>query len=399
MYRMNYATIFEQIKTFWAVVVDVWQKGLFGIQFGKVLTASLIFVVFLALRRLIGAHIIRRIEGLAKKTSTKIDIKAVKALEQPIMMIPIVMGLFFSFEYLGFEGTFGQMGAKLVRSLIVLIIFWGFYNLTDPLSFLLNKVETVFSTAMRDWLIKVIKIGFAFVGSAAVLEIWGIRIGPILAGLGLLGVGVALGAQDLFKNLISGLLIISEKRFNIGDWILVEGVVEGTVEEIGFRSTIVRRFDKAPVYVPNYQLADSAVTNFSSMTHRRVFWHIGVEYRTTIEQLRRIRDSIEAYILENDAFAKPGQLPMFVRIDRFSDSSIDIMLYCFTHTTIWGEWLEIKERLALKVKEIVEGAGSSFAFPSRTIYGGTPASEKPEIFVPPENNERTTEQRAGLSAR
>jgi MscS family membrane protein len=383
---MNYTTIIEQLKVFSDIVVDVWQQGLFGIQIGRLLTAAFIFIIFLALRKLIATHIIKRLISLTKKTSVEVDDRAVDALKQPIMMIPVVIGLFFSLEYLHFEGVFGEIGMKLVRSLIVFIIFWGFYNLVDPLSFLLNKVEIIFSSAMRDWLLKVIKIIFIFIGSATVLEIWGIKIGPILAGMGLLGVAVALGAQDFFKNLISGLLIISEKRFNVGDWILVDGVVEGIVEDLGFRSTIVRRFDKAPVYVPNARLADSAVTNFSSMTHRRIYWHIGVEYRTTIEQLRRIRDGIEAYILENDEFAKPNEVPTFVRIDRFSDSSIDIMLYCFTRSIVWGQWLEIKERLALKVKEIVEGAGSSFAFPSRTIYMSDITGEKPEIFVPPEKD-------------
>jgi MscS family membrane protein len=298
-------------------------------------------------------------------------------------MIPVAIGLFFSLEYLSLDGTFGEIGTKVLRSFIVFIIFRGFYNLVDPLSFLLDRIETLFSSAMREWLMKVIKIVFVFIGAVTVLEIWGIKIGPILAGLGLLGVAVALGAQDFFKNLISGLLIISERRFNVGDWILVDGVVEGTVECIGFRSTIVRRFDKAPVFVPNSRFADSAVVNFSAMTYRRIFWHIRVEYRTTIEQLRRIRDEIEAYILENDEFTKPSEASTFVRIDRFSDSSIDIMLYCFTRSTVWGQWLETKERLALKVKEIVEGAGSSFAFPSRTLYVSGLAGEEPEVFVPP----------------
>jgi len=383
---MKYSTIIEQLKAFWDIVVDVWQQGVFGIQIGQFLIAAFIFVIFLAFRRVIGTQIIKRLKRLAKKTSIEVDDKAIDALKQPIMMIPVVLGLFFALEYLHLGGVFGEIGIKLVRSLIVFIIFWGFYNLVDPLSFLLNKVEVIFSAAIREWLINVIKIVFIFIGAATILEIWGIKIGPILAGLGLLGVAVALGAQDLFKNLISGLLIISEKRFNIGDWILVDGVVEGTVEAIGFRSTIVRRFDKAPVYVPNAKLADSAVTNFSAMTHRRIFWYIGVEYRTTIDQLRIIRDGIEAYILENDEFAKRDEVPTFVRIDRFSDSSIDIMLYCFTNSIVWEQWLEIKERLALKIKEIVEGAGSSFAFPSRTIYMTDIAGEKPEIFVPPEKN-------------
>jgi MscS family membrane protein len=102
-----------------------------------------------------------------------------------------------------------------------------------------------------------------------------------------------------------------------------------------------------------------------------------------VNQLRIIRDDIENYILESDDFAKPPEVPTFVRIDKFSDSSIDIMVYCFTKTTVWGEWLQIKEALAYGVKEIVEGAGTAFAFPSRSIYMETVAGEKPEVFVPP----------------
>ena len=212
---------------------------------------------------------------------------------------------------------------------------------------------------------------------------WGISIGPILAGFGLIGVAVALGAQDLFKNLIAGLLILAERRFNIGDWILVDGIAEGTVESIGFRSTLVRRFDKAPVFVPNATLSDNAVTNFTAMTHRRIYWVIGVEYGATVEQLRKIRDSIEGYITDNADFAPAGEVATFVRIDSFNDSSIDILLYCFTRTTKWGEWLRIKEELAYKVKEIVEGAGTGFAFPSRSLYVQAMPAEKPEVFAPP----------------
>ncbi|MBN2403036.1 MAG: mechanosensitive ion channel family protein [Spirochaetes bacterium] len=381
---MEFTAVIEKWTAFWNLVVDVWEQGLFGIQLGRLLIACFIFIIFLVFRNLLANFIIKRLKHLTKKTSGKIDESIVDALEKPITMIPIVIGLFFGLEYLHLDGVFGEIGTKVVRSLIIFVIFLSFYNLIEPMRFLLNKIEIVFSAAMRDWLLKVIKVIFVFIGSATVLEIWGIKIGPILAGLGLFGVAVALGAQDLFKNLISGILIISEKRFNIGDWILVDGVVEGTVEDMGFRSTIVRRFDKAPVYVPNAKLADSAVTNFSSMSHRRIYWHIGVEYRTTIEQLRKIRDEIEAYILGSAEFAKPEEVPTFVRIDRFSDSSIDIMLYCFTRTIVWAEWLAIKEKLALRVKEIIEGAGTSFAFPSLSLYMSDPAGDRPELFVPPE---------------
>jgi MscS family membrane protein len=242
---------------------------------------------------------------------------------------------------------------------------------------------------MVQWLLKGIRVCFIFIGVAAILEIWGIKVLPLLAGLGVVSVAVALGAQDLFKNLISGLLIIGEHRFNPGDWIKVDAEVEGTVEAIGFRSTLVRRFDKAPVYVPNAKLSDNSVINFTAMTHRRIYWMITVQYCTTVEQLRRIRDGIEKHIHDSEDFAKPPEVPTFVRIDRFSDSSIDIMVYCFTKTTVWGEWLAIKEELAFKIKEIVEGAGAGFAFPSRSLYVETLPSEAAEIFVPPSEAEKS----------
>ena len=373
----------EKLKQFYLLVQDVWKNGLFGIDIGHFIVAVLIFFAFILLRRLFARFIIGRIKAVTKRTKTVIDDDILEALEKPVQFIPVVLGVFFAAEYLPIYGGIEVIANKFVRSLIVFVIFWGLVNLLEPMSFLLRRLEKIFTSSMVDWLLKAIKVTFIFIGAATILEIWGIKIGPILAGLGLFGVAVALGAQDLFKNLISGILVIAEKRFNIGDWIRVDGVVEGTVESIGFRSTLVRRFDKAPVFVPNSKLSDHAVINFSSMPHRRIYWKIGVEYRTTVEQLRQIRDSIEQYILESEYFAKPPKVPMFVRIDRFSDSSIDIMVYCFTKTTEWGKWLEIKETLTYRIKEIVEEAGSAFAFPSQSLYVETLPTEVAEIFVPP----------------
>ena len=237
---------------------------------------------------------------------------------------------------------------------------------------------------MMVWIFKALKVLVIFLGAAIILEIWGIAVGPLLAGLGLFGAAVALGAQDLFKNLIGGITIIAEKRFHPGEWILVEGVVEGTVEDIGFRSTKVRRFDKAPVHVPNSNLSDAVVTNFSRMTHRRIKWKIGVTYSTDVKQLQIIRDGIMNYLIQNEAFAKADEVSTFVRVDSFNASSIDFLVYCFTKTTNWGDWLEIKEAFALEIKRIVEEeAKSSFAFPSQSIYIESIPSEAPEIFVPP----------------
>ncbi len=373
----------QQLDDFWNIVLDVWTTGVVGVDFGRILIALGIVLFFLVIRGLFTRFVLGAIQRLTAKTETAIDDKVFNALRGPIRLIPVILGVFIAIDYLDLEEKYDSIGTLIIRTLVVFDIFWGLYQITGPVSSSIKRLETLLTREMVDWLVSFLHIAVVFIGVATVLEIWGIKVGPILAGLGLFGVAVALGAQDLFKNLIAGILVIAEKRMRVGDWILVDGVVEGTVETIGFRSTHVRRFDKASVYVPNAKLSDNAVTNFTEMTHRRIKWMIGVEYGTTIDQLRAIRDKIETYIFENTDFAPPSEVSTFVRIDSFNDSSIDILLYCFTKTTKWGEWLKVKETLAYKIKEIVESEGSAFAFPSRSLYLESVASDAAEVFMPP----------------
>lgn len=373
------------VSAFVRPVAEIWQTDVLGLRVGTVVAAVLVFAACLLLRGVFTRVVVRRLARWTERTESRLDDEAVAALEPPLRFLPLVVGLFLAKAILPFAGLAERIADDLLRSLAVFVLFWALYRLAEPLRGLAARVEEKIGAEVVDWTIRGLKIAFVAIGAITVLEIWGIEVTPILAGLGLIGVAVALGAQDLFRNLIAGLLIIGERRLAHGEWIKIDGGVEGTVEAIGFRSTRVRQFDKAPIYVPNSKLSDTAVVNYTRMTHRRIYWMIGVEYRTTVEQLRRIRDGIETFLLEDDAFAHPPEVPTFVRIDRFSDSSIDIMVYCFTVTTSWGEWLAIKERLAYRIKSIVEEAGSDFAFPSRTLYiesGG----DAPEIFVPPESD-------------
>lgn len=355
-------------NSFATLVEEVWQDGLYGVDIGQIIVAVGILFLFLLARNLFTRFILNRISAWAAKTKNEIDDTIVDAIEAPVRFIPVVLGIFFATAYLELEPESSELVSSLNRSLVAFVIFWSLYRAAGPVSDLLQHADRFLTAPMIEWLSKAIKIAFALIGGATILEIWGIQVGPLIAGLGLFGVAVALGAQDLFKNLIAGLFVIGERRFHPGDWILVDGVVEGTVEHIGFRTTTIRRFDKAPVYVPNAKLSDHAVTNFSRMTFRRIKWLIGLEYRTSSAQLTQIREAIETYLQKSPDYVQPEETATFVRIDQFSASSIDILLYCFTRTTNWLEWLAIKEKLLLEIKRIVEDADAGFAFPSRSLY-------------------------------
>jgi len=357
-----------QFLEFWKVVVGVWQTGMLGHSIGGLILALGVFLFFYMLRGLFSRVVIGALSRWAKKTKTTLDDQIIDLLTGPIRLLFVVVGVFFASNSLDLKGLSNEFSNNLVKSLIAYVIFWGLYNSISPLKQLLNRLEKVLTTEMVVWVVTGARWALLALGTATILQVWGIQVAPIIAGLGLFGVAVALGAQDLFKNLIGGLCILIEKRFRNGDWILAEGVVEGTVEHIGFRSTMVRRFDASPVYVPNQKLSDNAVTNFSDMTYRRISWLINLEYRTTLEQLREIRDQIEQYLTTNPDFVQPPKASLFVRIDKFGPSSIDLMIYTFTYTKVWGDWLVCKENLAYKIKAIVENAGSGFAFPSRSVY-------------------------------
>ena len=392
---MEFATEFwASLVGFWTLIIEILRDTAFGTSFGRILVGILVFALLLVLRGLFARFFIGWLKRLARQTRNQIDDQMMESLEKPLRFAPSVLGFFVATELLQLEGVFDRVALRLTESLIVFTLFWGVVALVEPLSRIFSNLRDILSATMFEWIIKALKIVLGLIGAAAILELWGVKIGPLIAGLGLFGLAGALAAQDLFKNLLSGVLILGEKRFQPGDWIKVDGVVEGTVESIGFRSTMVRQFDKAVVGVPNAKLADTAVVNFSEMTHRRIYWKIGVLYDTTAAQLREIRDGIETYIHNDDAFADPTDVATFVRIDSFNDSSIDIMIYCFTKTTVWGEWLQVKEALAYRIKEIVEGAGTGFAFPSRSLYVEALPGDAPEVFAPPAGPPEDTEKAA-----
>ncbi len=370
---------------FWAYVQDVWVMRVFGMAVWQLIGAVVILSIAFVLRGLLAKWIVSGLHAAAAMTSTTFDDILVRSIDKPATMVPLIVGLFIAIQLLGLSSgpdgspTFAE---RLLTSLITVTIFWTLHRAVDPFKVVVAPLRKSLSSAMVDWMLMTLKVLFAFVGAAAVLEIWGIPVAPILAGLGIFGVAVALGAQDLFKNLIAGISILMERRMEPGDWVLVDGIVEGDVEKINFRSTVIRRFDKSPVYVPNSVFADNAVTNFSRMSHRRIKWMIALEYNTTTAQMRYVCDQLHAHLMDNDDFANPPVVPTFVHVDSFNDSSVDILLYCFTKTTKWGEWLAIKQELALTVKRIVEEAGADFAFPSQTSYlvdlSRAPAVEEPQ---------------------
>jgi len=374
----------NDLKAFAEEVRIVWEQGAFGFQGNQLIAALGILVVAMLLRGVFTTLVLKAVGRLTRRTDTEIDDQILTALRGPLKFVFLVIGLFFASRAAPLPPEVDIFLTRIIRSMIAFTIFWTLYSMATPFSFLLDKAAQAMGgrdlgDTLKNFAVRVLKVIIVVLGFAAVLQEWNFDIAAVLGGLGLIGMAVAFGAQNLISNLFGGLAIFLDKIFIEGHWIKTADV-EGTVEKIGFRTTKIRCFDKSLVTLPNSKLSDQAVTNFSMMTNRRIYWKIGLEYRSTTQQLQQVVQGINDEIYGNDNFeTDPARATTLIHVDSFNDSSIDIMLYCFTTTTKWAEWMRVKEELLFHIKGLVEDAGTSFAFPSSSIYvESLPFDGKPE---------------------
>ncbi len=358
----------DLFKNFYSQIIKVFSDGVFGISLGDFAVIIIAIILSLLIRSVVARVLVNKVKSLVSKTGNKIDDKLFEALVPPFRLLPIVIVFLTITLYFDIESTLGLYFQKINNTLSTIFVFWLIHQALVPFSNLFNKLEKILTKGLVLWIVRSLKYLIIFLGIVAVLEVWGIKIGPVIAGLGLFGVAVALGAQDLFKNLISGIMILLEKRFQLGDVISVPGHTEGTVEHIGFRSTLIRKFDSTPITIPNYIFAEAPILNYTNRNFRRINWTIGLEYNSTLDQIKTLTGSISSYLANNDNFMVNNNYKSFVRLDKFNDSSIDILVLCFTSTKDWDKYLETKEDLAHFIKQQVEDLGLCFAFPSRSIY-------------------------------
>ena len=333
-----------------------------SLDIGPIVLLTLIAIIFSR------TVIYKSLQAFANTSDTKHDDSFVQSLKKPLTLIPLGIGIYALVEALPLPETYADYGSLLVQTYFYLAVFWSIAASIDPLRDFIGEKYDFLSPTLRAWIFRAIKFVAYLIGVVSVLELWGIDAASIIAGLGLFSVALALGAQNFFKNLIGGLLIIGEKRFKQGDWINVEGVAEGSVEKIDFRSTLIRRFDQAPVFVPNSVLSDSEIINFSEMPFRRIMFNVGLIYQTTPETILAIRKDIESYVAANDDLANADEATTTVRVTQFNDSSIDMLVYCFTRSTKWHDFCIARENLILEIMKIVKKNGSDFAYPTSTIH-------------------------------
>jgi len=341
-------------------------KIVWGIPMANLIAAILLFFLILGLRKFFTKVVLAFLQQLAKKTKTYYDDKVISALKEPIRFAFIVIALHVFFLLIYKEPEFI---VKILDTLIVYTLFWAILSITEALRKLIYSITAEFnkdlSQEMGNFILTILKILIGGIGLGAMLKVWGVNVTALFASLGLGGLAFALAARDTAANLFGSFALLADRSIRIGEWVKI-GSVEGVVENVGMRTTKIRSFQKSLITVPNQVVANTPIENFSRRGIRRIKMTIGLTYGTTSEQIIQIKSDIKTMLLEHEGIAQDESL--MVNFNNFGDSSLNIFIYTFAHTANWARYLEIREDIHLKIMKIVEENGSSFAFPSQSVY-------------------------------
>jgi MscS family membrane protein len=327
-----------------------------------------IFLLFLVFRKIFTKYIFSLLLKLSNKSPTHFFTEIFMAFRKPVEWLFVVVGLYVAIAYFPYFNQGNAFFLQVLGSVYIFLIAWGFYNFVASNSILFTginkKLEFDKDNIIIPLLSKALRFIIIAIALTVILQEFDYDVTGFVAGLGLGGLAISLAAQDALANMIGGFVIITEKPFTKGDWILTPST-DGTVEEIAFRSTKVRTFSDALVVVPNATLVKEPITNWSRMEKRQNSFDLTLTYETPQEKVEALVRQID-YLLKNNP--EIDQETILVSFNKYNENGYNIMVYYFTKTTAWAEYLNINENINLRIMELLRDEGIELAVPTRALH-------------------------------
>lgn len=334
-----------------------------------------LFILAWVLRKFVTTALFSVLKHFASKTETTLDDKLFPALEEPVKTMVFALGSFAAFKVLKLSVTVDLTILYVFKVFIPAILFWGIIRALDAVIDHFGEIarsKDMGFAAFIPLVKKTIIILFVVLAGLTIIKNFGYDVQAILTGLGIGGLAFALAAQDTIANFFGSLVVALDRPFKVGEVVRI-GSNEGTVEDIGLRSTKLRTPQRTLITIPNKSVAGEAIVNMTRMPQRRVEQTLGLTYDTTPEQMEAILGDIRQ-ILKGE----PGvhQDPVVVNFTNYGASSLDIFVLYFTSDPNWAKHLELRERINLKIMRAVAARGLSFAFPTQTIQLDGPVARR-----------------------
>lgn len=329
-------------------------------------------VVFLTLSISYGARkMLDRLYKLTELTSNPWDDVFIDSARKPLRMLIWLVGLLWAAEITqeASEAAIFQF-IDPVRSVgVIALIVWFLVRFIRELEVAIQSPERLrepMDKTTASAIGKLLRASVIITGVLVALQTLGFSISGVLAFGGIGGIAVGFAAKDLLANFFGGLMIYMDRPFVVGDWVRSpDKNIEGTVEDIGWRLTRIRTFDKRPLYVPNATFATISLENPSRMSHRRIYETIGIRY-CDVDGMQAITEEVKAMLIAHEEI--DDTQTMIVNFNQFGPSSLDFFIYTFTKTTNWIHYHEVKQDVLLKISDIIGKHGAEIAFPTRTLH-------------------------------
>jgi len=349
---------------------------IFGYSVGQLTASLLIFVFSVLFRNIISNAIIGRVLRYAER-SEHLNRGLVEALSKPFSAFFLILGFYLAILVLPISPFAEGLMSNLFRGLSMLTLVWSAMLLADVFAgYIESNLKKNPQSAVAGFaplIRKSLKIFVVVIGILMMIDNLGYNVTSIIATLGLGTAAVALASQDTIKNAFGAMMIALDRPFKVGDWIQVGDKVDGNVESIGLRSTKVRTFPQTVVSIPNGVLANEYINNWSQMPKRRVKQVVGITYEATAEDMEGLVEDIRK-ILRTDGDVE--QEFILVNFTGFGDSSLDVLVYYFTKTIAWLDYLDVRQRVNCKMMKAIHARGLSVAFPTRSLYLDGPVGNK-----------------------
>ena len=342
-----------------------------GILAWQLVAAFLAILAGLIIKRIALKFLQTRIEKFVQQTEAEWDDQLFEAIIKPINTFVMIGAVHLAAFLLIFnlQRFPTELIGKSYTIFLGFTIIWLIYRLVDVAAHYLDELMAKADEGLRGQFTPLIRralrIVVVIIGTLTVLATIGVNITGLVALGGVLGLAFSMGSQDSVANLVGTINILTDRPYKVGDWITVGGSIDGDVEEIGFRSTKIRMFDKTLMTVPNGKLASETIKNWSRMPKRRIKMTLGLTYDTTPYQMREALKAIETILVEDEGVDQDYKLVQFTD---FGPSSLDVFLYYFSTSTVWKEYLETRERVNLKIMDKLTEMGLEFAFPTQTLH-------------------------------
>lgn len=365
LYRNTFSSLVEAVVN---ELPDSIKSTWLGLQIWQYIAIFFWLLIGLVFRKIFEFIIDNYIHRLAKKTSFSWDDDLIDGVEKPAGFIFLIFFWLATFTNLQLSVTVNLYLSTILEIVASLGFIWLFYNLADVFSKYLGVLTSKTDTKLDDQLVPLIRKTLRFfvlvMGVILILQNNGYNVASLIAGLGIGGLAVALAARDTLANFFGSVTIFIDKPFRIGDWIKV-GDVEGTVEEVGFRSTRIRTFYNSLVSVPNSNISNNDVDNLGMREYRRLLTTLNLTYSTSPEQMEAFVEGIKAIVKSNSHFRQDFYE---VHFNAFGAHSLDVMVYVFFKVPDWSTELQQKHNFFLEVLKLAQEVGVEFAFPTQTLH-------------------------------